>query len=272
MFNPFRLLRNAVLFRRRTGDVKRRRGCASVVVSLIALTVVGSSVQHFRPAWITSVGNAIRNYTGIEIPYITDPAPATGSPEIRHPAGFSGGTGVDTGPSLFTLFAALNLTRDQVERLPDSPPPPTAKPAEAPWRTIGQVVSGDIVVIDGHRVKLLGVDAPELERTDEFLRESARLGSGREQALAAYGAAALALTRQAAEGKRCWVEYDGSNRDPQGRVWAYIHLEDGINLNEALIYSGYARVDLERNFRYLKRYVYLQAEAERLGHGLWSGR
>ncbi|MCC8109016.1 MAG: hypothetical protein LIQ30_08235, partial [Planctomycetes bacterium] len=221
MVNPFRLLKNFLLFRRRNADVKRRRGCASVVVSLIVLAMVGSSVQYFRPAWIVSLGNAIRNYTGIEIPYITDPAAPAGAPEIRHPAGFSGGTDTNAGPSLFTLFAALNLTRDQIERLPDSPPPPMAKPAEAPWRTIGQVVSGDVVVIDGHRVKLLGIDAPEIERTDEFLREAARLGSGREQALAAFGAAALALTRQAAEGKRCWVEYDGSNLDPQGRVWAY---------------------------------------------------
>lgn len=173
-------------------------------------------------------------------------------------------------PPLFAAFAHPNIAPDQLQRIPDSPHPPTAPPADVSWHTITGIVDGDSLLVDGHTVCLIGVAAPEAYESDYLHAELDKIG--------ARGKASemLALGRKSSEflarfqGRRCWLEFEGTPRDRYGRVLAYVHLDDGVNLNELVLYQGYAKVFLGGNFRYLKRYVQLQDEAMRRRNGLWA--
>lgn len=85
------------------------------------------------------------------------------------------------------------------------------------------------------------------------------------------GRASAAHARALAEGSRCWLEFDDKHRDRYGRLLAFVHLEDGTVLNEAMLADGYAKV-YYTDFRYLGRYLRLQEDARREGRGLWAGR
>lgn len=196
----------------------------------------------------------------------------TETPGYGPPAGFSGGT-VAANPRLFAEFAKHGTTPAQLRSFPDSPAPVVRKPEAAMWVRITSVVDGDTLKIGRDTVRLIGIDAPEAVENEHLARELGRIdGRGQEGSMLHMGRTAADFARRLAEGKRCWLEFDGGERDQFGRVLAYVHLEDGTNLNEAMLYEGYAKVYLGGNFRYLKRFLFLQDEAERRGSGLWRQR
>lgn len=187
------------------------------------------------------------------------------------PSSFTGGT-VTADPELFSAFASHGLTASQLRTIPDSPMPPQRKPDSLPWQTITSVIDGDTIMIGREKVRLIGIDAPEVQENEHFKRELSRVGGKNQESSMLYmGQEAAGFSRRLAEGRRCWLEFDGGERDQYGRLLAYVHLEDGTNLNEAILYQGYAKVFLGVNFRYVKRYIYLQEEAMRRGNGLWGG-
>ena len=193
----------------------------------------------------------------------------------RPPADFTGGTSAANQPRLspqaFAAFATLRLRPGEAERLADSPPPLTAKPGNAPWRKVERVLDGDTVIVDGNQVRLMGIDCPEMEDNDKLRIDMRQSGVQQPADMLALGRTAHAFTRQLAEGRSCWLEFDHLTKDANGAYLAYVYLEDGTNLNETILYSGYAKTSLESGFRYMKRYMYLQEEAMRRGHGLWKG-
>lgn len=187
------------------------------------------------------------------------------------PAGFSGGT-VTANPELFAAFARHGVTAAQLRSIPDSPMPPARKPDSFSWQTVQSIVDGDTLVVAGQKVRLVGIDAPEIGENDHLAHELNRIGARDQKGSMLYmGRTAADFVRKLAEGKRCWLEPDEGGKDQYGRILAYVHLEDGTNLNEAVLYQGYAKAYLGANFRYLKRYIFLQDEAMRRGNGLWGG-
>lgn len=132
---------------------------------------------------------------------------------------------------------------------------PKAPPREA---LVSAVIDGDTLILEGGaRVRLLGIDAPEMERDGrpaEFLAHKAK--------------AALAELTQ---GKRLSLEYDQLRYDHYGRLLAYLFLADKTMVNAELVRQGLARVYFHApNVRY--RDVLLAAQTEALeGHrGLWQ--
>lgn len=194
----------------------------------------------------------------------------------RPPANFTGGTSTAAparlSPQVFAAFANLRLRQGDAERLQDSPPPLTAKPNNAPWRKVDRVLDGDTIIVDGNQVKLLGIDCPEAAESEKLRQDLAFCGLNQPADMVALGRAAHAFTRQVAEGRSCWLEFDQRTQDEQGRYLAYVHLDDGSNLNETVLYSGYAKTTTAMGFRYMKRYIYLQNEAMHQRHGLWGDR
>lgn len=117
-----------------------------------------------------------------------------------------------------------------------------------------QVVDGDTLRIDGERIRLHGIDAPETRQicTDDKGREW-RCGLSASDAL-----------RNEVEGKT--VECSGRERDRYDRLIATCFV-DGTNLNAWLVQNGWALAYR----RYSLEYVELEAMAQRRKAGLWSG-
>jgi micrococcal nuclease len=94
--------------------------------------------------------------------------------------------------------------------------------AADPWRTCRFVIDGDTLVVSGvGKVRLLGVDTPELAREGR----PAERGAVR----------AKDFVRERVEGQPVRLEYDVERHDKYGRTLAYVYLKDGTLLNELLV-------------------------------------
>lgn len=131
-------------------------------------------------------------------------------------------------------------------------------PAGQPLAVV-RVVDGDTLLLaDGYRIRLLGVNTPETKHPD---REAEPLGPE-----------AFAFTQSLVNDRSVILEYDRERLDNYRRVLAYVYLPDGRMLNRELIRSGMSpavvtfpiRSDRSRIFREAER------EAQRQGAGIWS--
>src|SRR3990172_5325406 len=99
---------------------------------------------------------------------------------------------------------------------------PQGPPPEA---LVVQVGDGDTVTIaGGQKVRLLGIDAPELEREGrpaDFLAHKAK-----------------AELARLVQGRQVRLEYDQLRYDQYGRLLAYLFLPDGLNVNAELVRQG----------------------------------
>lgn len=116
-----------------------------------------------------------------------------------------------------------------------------------------RVVDGDSLVVAGERVRLFGVDAPELtQRCD---------ASGRNWACGAW--AKDALIKIVGQGVlRC----EALDRDRYGRTVARC-MVSGRDVGAAMVRAGAATAYL----RYSSDYAGVEAQAKRDARGLWSG-
>jgi len=105
------------------------------------------------------------------------------------------------------------------------------------------------------RVRLIGIDAPEVTTTVEcFGREA----TARARALVPPGTVV-------------GLEKDVSETDRYGRLLRYVWLADGRMLNEVLVREGYAQaVTYPPDVRYQDRLLLAQRQAREAGAGLWS--
>lgn len=229
------------------------------------------SVLHREPGKQSESGGILTDLLNFGGGKTTQPPSSSSSPSgYGPPPEFTGGT-VTASADLFAAYAGHGLNANQLRMLPDSPMPPTRKPDNKQWQSISSIIDGDTIVVGRDKVRLIGVDAPEVQANEHLRNELNRIGAqNREASMLFMGREAAGFLKRLAEGRRCWLEYDEGGRDQYGRILAYIHLEDGTNLNEAMIYQGYAKAYLGANFRYVKRYIYLQDEAMRRGNGFWS--
>jgi micrococcal nuclease len=120
-----------------------------------------------------------------------------------------------------------------------------------------RVVDGDTLILaDGLKVRVLGIDAPEMERDGrpaEFLAHKAK---------AALAEMTLDRTVE--------LSYDRLRYDRYGRLLAYLWLSDRTLVNAELVRRGLARVYLiAPNLRYQKELLAAQQEAIEAGRGVW---
>lgn len=173
--------------------------------------------------------------------------------------------------AVFSSFAVLDLDLEGLARMRNSPLPPRNKPARERWSRIVQVMDGDTVRLDdGRVVRLLGIDAPESSENRKLQNDLREMGIRvRPAVLTEMGKAAAIYVKRLAEGRRCWLEYENERKDIYGRALAYVHLDNGVILNESLLADGYAKAYLKTSFKYKKRYVLLQNGARLNRRGLW---
>jgi micrococcal nuclease len=120
------------------------------------------------------------------------------------------------------------------------------------------------------RVRLIGIDAPEVSAGERAARQAAELGRDVATIIALGRQAKAVAERLAPPGTAVRVELDVQTHDRYGRLLAYLWLRDGRMINEELLRAGYAMVlTVPPNVRYADRFLRAQREAREARRGLW---
>jgi micrococcal nuclease len=123
-----------------------------------------------------------------------------------------------------------------------------------------RVIDGDTLELaGGRRVRLLGIDAPEMAhdgRPADFLAHKAK-----------------AVLSELTLNQKVHLEYDRLRYDPYGRLLAYVFLPDHRLVNAEMVRRGLASVySIAPNLRYQKVLLAAQQEAIGAERGVWRQR
>jgi micrococcal nuclease len=140
----------------------------------------------------------------------------------------------------------------------DEHPRAAAAPAASETRTVVRASDGDTLVLeDGERVRLIGVDTPETHHADPRVRD--------------FAAAATRFTRDLTVGRSVTLSFEPRARyDRYGRTLAYVTLPDGELLNLMLVREGYGFAYTRFPFALRKEFQRAEADARRAHRGLWA--
>lgn len=152
---------------------------------------------------------------------------------------------------LWFLFAAFPLFAAQAD-------PCAAFPQPQFHVTVARVLDGDTVaLVDGRKVRFVGVDAPEVGRRGQ---------GGEPYAQEAQALLANWVARQPVIG----LSYDAQRRDHYGRTLAH-GVVDGVSIERTLLERGLARLMvIPPNTAQVGCYAAAEARARAQGLGVWS--
>jgi micrococcal nuclease len=136
-------------------------------------------------------------------------------------------------------------------------------PAGAEQHSVRNVYDGDtLTLVNEDRVRLLGIDTPEIKEKQPFSQE------------------AKEYTYSRCHKKDIWISYepDGDQKDHYGRLLAFVWVrEDGggyLCVNEGIVAAGlataYAPNAKQKRLHNWDKLVALQRRARRDGRGMWS--
>ena len=134
-----------------------------------------------------------------------------------------------------------------------------------------RAVDGDTLKLDsGERVRLIGIDTPEIHESYKLYRDSKKTHQDI-RTIKALGMRAFEFTRNLAEGKRVRLEFDLEKKDKYGRLLAYVYLKDGTFVNAEIVKQGYASLmTYQPNVKYADLFLKLYREARQNQRGLWQ--
>lgn len=123
---------------------------------------------------------------------------------------------------------------------------------------VAHVYDGDTIILEnGKRIRLLGVNTPEIE---------SRLRSEEPG-----GTAAKKWLHNKLQNKPVYLEFDQVKRDKYNRLLAHVFLSNGEHVNLALLQNGLAAVSIiPPNGRYSEKLIQAQQQAEQSRLGIWS--
>ena len=135
---------------------------------------------------------------------------------------------------------------------------------------VKRAVDGDTLLLEsGERVRLIGIDTPEMHESNKLQRDSQRSGQD-VSAIQALGRQSYEFTRNLVEGKRVSLEFDAEKYDKYNRLLAYIYLKDGTFVNAEIVKQGYASLmTIPPNVKYSDLFLKLYRQAREDKRGLW---
>lgn len=125
------------------------------------------------------------------------------------------------------------------------------------WIRVKWVDDGDTIVLaDGRHVRYIGINAPEIAHDHQKAEP--------------FGYAAKRYNQSLVGSKKVRLEFDKERYDRYGRLLAYLFLQDGTFVNQAIIEQGDAYVLYRRpNVKYDKVLLQAQRNAMSAKKGIW---
>ena len=137
---------------------------------------------------------------------------------------------------------------------------------------VAKVVDGDTLKLEtGERVRLIGIDTPEMHDSEKLYRDSRKSGTNIED-IKALGRKAYAFTRNLVENKRVRLEFDVEKYDKYKRLLAYVYLkDDNAFVNAKIVEEGFASLlTIPPNVKYADLFLELYQGARENKRGLWK--
>ncbi len=136
---------------------------------------------------------------------------------------------------------------------------------------VKRVVDGDTLVLaNGERVRLIGIDTPEIHDSDKLYRDSKRSQESVSE-IKEMGQRSYKFTKDLVEGKVVSLEFDVERQDKYKRLLAYVYLQDGTFVNAEIVRQGYASLmTYPPNVKYADSFLKLYREARENKRGLWK--
>ena len=168
------------------------------------------------------------------------------------------GRGLGGAVALLVVAGAACLAKPYLGNVPGDTALPTAVAAGTHNATIKRVVDGDTLVLaDGAKVRLIGVDTPETVKQNHPVEPFGPEATQFTQSFVAHGDVRL--------------EFDREKYDQYNRLLAYVWVGDRM-LNVELVRAGLARVERQYSYAAARKaeFSLAEAEAQRARRGIWS--
>jgi micrococcal nuclease len=126
------------------------------------------------------------------------------------------------------------------------------------WVKVKWVADGDtIVLVNGDLIRYIGIDAPEIDHKTNIAEP--------------YGFDSRKFNKNLVLNRKLRLEFDHQQQDRFGRQLAYVFLENGIFVNQALLENGYAFYQYHKaNQKYHDLLIKKQQEAMVAKRGIWK--
>ncbi|MFA5286882.1 MAG: thermonuclease family protein [Candidatus Omnitrophota bacterium] len=136
---------------------------------------------------------------------------------------------------------------------------------------VKRVVDGDTLVLaNGERVRLIGIDTPEIHESAKLHRDSKKSNQDI-STIKELGQRSYQFTKDLVEGKAVSLEFDVERQDRYKRLLAYVYLKDGRFVNAEIVRQGYASLmTYPPNVKYADLFLKLFREARENKRGLWK--
>ncbi|MGD9133609.1 MAG: thermonuclease family protein, partial [Desulfobacterales bacterium] len=126
------------------------------------------------------------------------------------------------------------------------------------WKRVKWVIDGDtVVLVDGQKVRYIGINAPELAHEDHKAEP--------------YGNASKRFNALLVNGKTVRLEFDKERFDRYHRLLAYVFLKNATFVNAEMLTNGYAYFLRKRpNLKYDSILLQSQRSAMSAKRGIWQ--